>query len=367
MNLAVKKLASIALGCLLVAVSLGTHGASQIVGGWRAEAIASSPSETIRLLNKEKQMVTTVSKSRIARLVDTQSRIQKSAGLSTELFVVQFQDNRPNAFASRKDGRNIVGITPAMLELLGDDFDAYAAIFGHELAHIVKQHGADRAARKGVLQGLGLILGIVIGARTGVNPGGLIDLGTDILNKTFTRDEEREADKLGIDYMVSAGFDPQGAIRLHQRLMTAARTAQIPFLSTHPSSEERIANVREMIASLPPSGRPTAQLQTWLPAPSTIDTTNPTPLPNSPPFTPGPPGPEWKPSVPDDYPWKAPTLTTPTTTAMAEPLQGDSTRNWQRYTFHGGSYLEFDLDSVREVSEDVRSVAVRMRLSAVTA
>lgn len=59
------------------------------------------------------------------------------------------------------------------------------------------------------------------------------------------------------------------------------------------------------------SRRATEQ-QRATPAPTAIDTTNPTPLPNSPPFTPGPPGPEWKPSVPDDNQWKAPTPTTPT-------------------------------------------------------
>lgn len=50
--------------------------------------------------------------------------------------------------------------------------------------------------------------------------------------------------------MVSSGFDPQGAMRLHQRMMEAGKAAPIAFLSTHPSGEERTANIREIIANL---------------------------------------------------------------------------------------------------------------------
>ncbi|HET9405518.1 MAG TPA: M48 family metalloprotease [Burkholderiales bacterium] len=249
-------LGAIAAACVLLAPV--PAAANRIVGGWSAAGIAHLPAENVRLLNKNNEVLATVSRTRVVRLVDVLSRVEKSAGVTAELFVVQYGDSQPNAFAVGKEGRNIVGITPAMLELVGDDFDAYAAIFGHELAHLVKEHGSGRASRQGLLQGLGLIAGILIGARTGINPSSLIDLGTTIADRSFSREEEREADRLGVEYMIAAGFDSQGAVRLQQRMSEAGKAGSTGFLSTHPSGEERIANLQQILASQPPAAKPPA-------------------------------------------------------------------------------------------------------------
>jgi predicted Zn-dependent protease len=88
----------------------------------------------------------------------------------------------------------------------------------------------------------------------------LINTGTDILiNRTFSREEEREADRLGLQYMIGAGFDPEGAVRSHQLLLSAQATAPIAFLSTHPPSEERIQNMRRDIATLRPANKAATQ------------------------------------------------------------------------------------------------------------
>ena len=242
-----------ALCLLFSATSQETHAAGQIVGGWSANGVANFSSETVRLVNKEKVTVATVSRSRVARLVDILANVQRQAGITAELYIVKYDDNRRNAFALSKDGRNIVGITPEMLELIEDDLDAYAAIFGHEIAHIVKQHGVNRAGRKGFLEGVGTIVGVIIGARTGINPG---RLGAEIIDTAFSRDEEREADKLGFDYMVSAGFNPHGAVRAYEKMLAANKIHPIPFLSTHPGGEERIANYQKLIAAMPSGARP---------------------------------------------------------------------------------------------------------------
>jgi len=218
--------------------------------GWKAENVVNQPIENIRLTNKEQQVVAVVSRTRIIRLIEILSRLQNVSGLTADLHIVQTRDGLPNAFATTKDGRNVVAISTSMVDLLEDDFDAHSAILGHELAHLVKQHGAESAAREAFLQALGTIAAVIINARTHINIGGVADLGVDLINKSYSRDEEREADEAGIRYMASAGFDPQGGIRLHQRLLQVSQTRPIPFLSTHPTGEERIANVQRLIASL---------------------------------------------------------------------------------------------------------------------
>jgi predicted Zn-dependent protease len=189
-------------------------------------------------------------------LVDVVSRIEAAAGISARLFVVQTQDRQPNALAATgRDGRNRVGITPAMLELLGDDDDAYAALIGHEIAHLTQRHGAERASRQGLMQGLGLVATLLAGARGSANAPLLVNLGTTLVDRSYSREEERDADRLGIGFASAAGYDPQGAVRLFERMASAGRTAPLAFLSTHPGGGERLASARATIASLPSGQR----------------------------------------------------------------------------------------------------------------
>lgn len=236
---------------VFVGIPYRASAASPIKAGWKVDGLTNSPSENIRLNDKDKQVVAVVTRTRIVRLKDTLSRIQNAAGITSEFWLVQLTDSKPNAFATNKDGRNHVLVSLTMLDLLGDDMDAYAFLFGHEIAHIMKQHGADSQARKGFLQGLSLIASIIIGAKTGYNVGSLTDLGADLINKTYSRDQEREADELGFSYMVTAGFNTRGAITLNRSLLAASGSTPLPFFSTHPGGEERIANLEKMIASLP--------------------------------------------------------------------------------------------------------------------
>lgn len=72
-------------------------------------------------------------------------------------------------------------------------------------------------------------------------------LGADLIDASYSRDQEREADALGVGYVMSAGFDPNGGIRLHEKLLKTSRGLSLPFLSSHPSGEERIENLKALI------------------------------------------------------------------------------------------------------------------------
>ena len=220
--------------------------ASPFKGAWSVQAIASSGNQATRLIDKNQRPIMVVTRDRAAQLLSTFARIQREAGTLAELWLVQLTDDKPNAFATSGDGKQYVMISLPMLDLLGDDMDAYAFLFGHELAHLVKQHGSQSQARSGFLQGLSLIASIVISAKTGINLGGLTDLGANLIDRTYSRDQEREADYLGVIYMMASGFDPQGAITLQHKSL-AAGSFTLPFLSSHPSGQERIANIQQFI------------------------------------------------------------------------------------------------------------------------
>jgi predicted Zn-dependent protease len=254
MNLALRTFIAIPLAGLLLAPAPAAAG--RILGTWPASGIAGNPAEEVRLTGRDGQVLATVNRARVARLVDVVSRIEAAAGISARLFVVQTQDRQPNALAATgRDGRNMVGITPAMLELLGDDDDAYAALIGHEVAHLTQRHGAERASRQGLMQGLGLVATLLAGARGNANASRVIDFGGILVDRSYSREEERDADRLGIGFASAAGYDPQGAVRLFERMASAGRTAPLAFLSTHPGGGERLASARATIASLPSGQR----------------------------------------------------------------------------------------------------------------
>ena len=95
----------------------------------------------------------------------------------------------------------------------------------------------------GALAGMGLGL-------AGVPAGGLISsVGFDLIEASYSRDQEREADVQSIDYMLAAKYDPQGAIRLHKKMLELREGLRLPFLSSHPSSNERVKNLQSVMAA----------------------------------------------------------------------------------------------------------------------
>jgi predicted Zn-dependent protease len=118
-----------------------------------------------------------------------------------------------------------------------------AAIMGHEIAHALREHGRERASRA-VNQGIALG---VIGAVAGV-PQGSLDLAQLALEVTTnlpnSREQEVEADRIGVELAARAGYDPRAAVTLWQKMDQVASGSPPAWLSTHPSSEARIRDLQ---------------------------------------------------------------------------------------------------------------------------
>lgn len=133
--------------------------------------------------------------------------------------------------------------------------EGVAVVMGHEIAHAIASHGAERMSQAYIAQGIttaaavggaiatkseqnGQIIGQVVGA--------LSTAGYVLPN---SRKQESEADKLGIIFMAMAGYNPQNSVEFWQRMAKAGEKAQKPpqWLSTHPSDETRIANLTSLM------------------------------------------------------------------------------------------------------------------------
>ncbi len=125
-----------------------------------------------------------------------------------------------------------------------------ATVMGHEIAHAVARHGNERMSQQLAAQAGGQTLSALIGTKPGV-AGQLfntaIGLGSQGVLLKFSRDQESEADKMGLIFMALAGYNPNEAVNFWSRM--AAKGGQQPpeFLSTHPSDQTRINNIKKWL------------------------------------------------------------------------------------------------------------------------
>lgn len=153
----------------------------------------------------------------------------------------------PNAFAL--PGGYIV-INRGLLVGLENEAEM-AAVLGHETAHVTAKHslaGYQRAMASNVL-----VAGVVLatGGTTGVQE--ISGITASLIENGYSRDQEREADWLGIDYMVKAGYSPEGAVQLQEYFYRQLEGGKNPMWAeglfrTHPFSKERLDNARARIA-----------------------------------------------------------------------------------------------------------------------
>jgi predicted Zn-dependent protease len=153
----------------------------------------------------------------------------------------------PNAFAL--PGGYIV-INRGLLVGLSNEAEM-AAVLAHETGHVTAKHslaGYQRAMAANVL-----VAGVVLatGGRAGVQE--ISGITATLIENGFSRDQEREADWLGIDYMVQAGYNPEGAVQLQEYFYRQLEGGKNPLWAeglfrTHPFSKERLDNARARIA-----------------------------------------------------------------------------------------------------------------------
>ena len=135
-----------------------------------------------------------------------------------------------------------------ILDQLQLNDDEVAMIMGHEMAHALREHSRERLA-KSKATGMGLS---VASQLLGLGQLGDVaaNLGTQLLTLKYGRDDETEADLVGLEIAARAGFKPEASVQLWKKMLSATGggKGQPSFLSTHPSGNNRI---QELEANLP--------------------------------------------------------------------------------------------------------------------
>ncbi|WP_284618323.1 M48 family metallopeptidase [Aquabacterium humicola] len=128
--------------------------------------------------------------------------------------------------------------------------DEVAMIMGHEVAHALLEHARERMGKTMATRGA-----IEIGAALfGLGNAGraVADMGGQLLTLRFSRDDESEADALGLWMAAHAGYNPRAGVSLWQKMMSASKGAPPQWLSTHPSGEARIAEIEARMPRVEP-------------------------------------------------------------------------------------------------------------------
>lgn len=155
--------------------------------------------------------------------------------------VTVFDDEQANAFAL-PGGK--IGVYNGLLDVAVNQ-DQLAAVMAHEVGHVIASHSNERASQS-TIRSAGITAARILGASdTAIQ---LIDQGAQLgIFLPFNRTQESEADVVGVMLMAEAGFDPAQSIQLWENMAAVGGARPPEFMSTHPSPESRIAELRSML------------------------------------------------------------------------------------------------------------------------
>ena len=247
------------IGCLLL-FALGKANAVSYSYVWHINDLLKADTDTIHLTSSQDKSLKKVERKQLIYLYSVAKAMEEVAETDANIFIVDGGEFI-NAFASRrksissekakisyrkKRGKktayiqgttssqradkettwvfNFIGINFKMLDMLGTDVHMVAALIGHELAHLRLDHGAEHRGKPPRHE-------------------------LDVDSSRYRRDNEREADYLGIIWAVEAGYDPEGAVRLRDNPIRKKDSCR-GWCITHPLSVERIINAKSLARRL---------------------------------------------------------------------------------------------------------------------
>ncbi|MDH4482343.1 MAG: M48 family metallopeptidase [Rhodoferax sp.] len=160
--------------------------------------------------------------------------------------------NQINAFCM--PGGKIVFYT-GILKALELTDDEVAMVMGHEIAHALREHARERMGKSTVTSEAARLGGALLSGWLGIDPrltGIAAQQGANLLTLKFGREDESEADLVGMELAARAGFDPRAGVSLWQKMSAANKGAPPQWLSTHPSGNARISEIEANLPKVMP-------------------------------------------------------------------------------------------------------------------
>lgn len=128
--------------------------------------------------------------------------------------------------------------------------DEVAMVMGHEIAHALREHARERMGKNAATNIGANVLSVITGA--GALGQQAIGAGAQLLTLNFSRDNESEADLVGMEIAARAGYDPRAGVTLWEKMSAASKGAPPQWLSTHPSGKTRIQDIQKNLPKVMP-------------------------------------------------------------------------------------------------------------------
>ena len=130
-----------------------------------------------------------------------------------------------------------------------------AMVMGHEIAHALREHARERMGKSAATHGIARLAGALASSYFGIDSritDGIASGGANLLTLEFSRDDESEADLVGMELAARAGYDPRAGVTLWQKMGAANKNAPPQWLSTHPAGTRRIADIEANLPKVMP-------------------------------------------------------------------------------------------------------------------
>ena len=137
-----------------------------------------------------------------------------------------------------------------ILDTLKMTDDEVAMVMGHEVAHALREHARERMGKQAATNIGANVLSSVLGLGNAGNA--VLGASANLLTLKFSRDDETEADTVGLELAARAGYDPRAGITLWRKMQAANKGAPPQWLSTHPASDSRIKEIEKHLPEVMP-------------------------------------------------------------------------------------------------------------------
>jgi predicted Zn-dependent protease len=233
--------------------SAATRALMKMVPADQLEAAAAQQYQKLLSEAKAKNAVAPADHPQLQRLRAIAERIiphtkpwnSRAAGWRWEVNLIG--SDQVNAFCM--PGGKIAFYSGILSKLQLND-DEVAMIMGHEAAHALREHARERIAKS---QGtnIGVQLGSAIFGLGGLGQAAL-SAGGQLLSLRFSREDETEADLVGLDLAARSGYDPAAGVTLWQKMMGSGKNAPPQWMSTHPAGDTRIRDIQGKLPKVQP-------------------------------------------------------------------------------------------------------------------
>lgn len=221
------------------------------------------PSEAVNQQSAQAYRQTLV-KAQRARRLDTTSPDAKRVLAIAQRLANQVSVFRPDATSWKWEVNTIrsdevnafcmpggkIAVFTGIIQKLNLTDDELAAVIGHEISHALREHSREKVSQQLLQQGAITLVGIATGSQ--IQQGMAALISQYLFALPYSRTMETESDIMGLELMARAGFNPEAAPNVWRKMAKVQKGAPPQFLSTHPSDQNRIANLEKALPTVKP-------------------------------------------------------------------------------------------------------------------